>query len=113
MRDSVGREHRTVTRVTTILEAAAAHPEGVKLTALSALLDAPKSSVHGLVSGLLATGYLWTVYQTPPRVELSCRVSAIDGKRCAGDETRIIARQKCDRRGYFAGLAHASDGMLR
>jgi DNA-binding IclR family transcriptional regulator len=58
MRDSVGREHRTVTRVTTILEAAAAHPEGVKLTALSALLDAPKSSVHGLVSGLLATGYL-------------------------------------------------------
>jgi DNA-binding IclR family transcriptional regulator len=58
MRDSVGREHRTVTRVTTILEAAAAHPEGVKLTALSALLDAPKSSVHGLVNGLLATGYL-------------------------------------------------------
>jgi DNA-binding IclR family transcriptional regulator len=58
MRDSAGREHRTVTRVTTILEAAAAHPEGVKLTALSALLDAPKSSVHGLVSGLLATGYL-------------------------------------------------------
>jgi DNA-binding IclR family transcriptional regulator len=58
MRDSVGREHRTVTRVTTILEAAAAHPEGVKLAALSALLDAPKSSVHGLVGGLLATGYL-------------------------------------------------------
>jgi DNA-binding IclR family transcriptional regulator len=58
MRDSVGREHRTVTRVTTILEAAAAHAEGVKLTTLSALLDAPKSSVHGLVNGLLATGYL-------------------------------------------------------
>jgi DNA-binding IclR family transcriptional regulator len=58
MRDSAGREHRTVTRVTTILEAAAAHPDGVKLTALSTLLDAPKSSVHGLVSGLLATGYL-------------------------------------------------------
>jgi DNA-binding IclR family transcriptional regulator len=58
MRDSVGREHRTVTRVTTILEAAASHAEGVKLTTLSALLDAPKSSVHGLVSGLLATGYL-------------------------------------------------------
>lgn len=58
MRDSVGREHRTVSRVTTILEAAAAHPEGVTLTALSALLEAPKSSVHGLVNGLVATGYL-------------------------------------------------------
>ena len=48
-----------------------------------------------------------------PRVELNCRVSAIDGKRCAGNETRIIARQKCDRRGYVAGLPHTSDGMLR
>jgi DNA-binding IclR family transcriptional regulator len=97
--------------VTTILEAAAAHPEGVKLTALSVLLDAPKSSVHGLVNGLLATGYL--LDRDGPRVELNRRVSAIDGKRCAGNETRVIARQKRDRRGYVAGLAHASDGMLR
>jgi DNA-binding IclR family transcriptional regulator len=58
MDDSVGREHRTVTRVTTILEAAAGAHDGLKLADLSVLLDAPKSSVHGLVKGLLATGYL-------------------------------------------------------
>jgi hypothetical protein len=50
MRDSVGREHRTVTRVTTIVEAAAARPKGVKLTAVSALLDAP------LATGCLLDG---------------------------------------------------------
>jgi DNA-binding IclR family transcriptional regulator len=52
------REHRTVTRVTTILEAVAANPDGLTLAALAVELDAPKSSVHGLVKGLVATGYL-------------------------------------------------------
>lgn len=51
-------EHRTVTRVATILEAVAAVPDGLRLGALRELLDAPKSSVYGLVKGLVAVGYL-------------------------------------------------------
>ncbi|MFH8983645.1 IclR family transcriptional regulator [Streptomyces varsoviensis] len=56
-KEQTPKEHRTVTRVTTILETAAAS-DGVRLAALCAVLDAPKSSVHGLVQGLVATGYL-------------------------------------------------------
>ncbi|MDI2030463.1 IclR family transcriptional regulator [Saccharopolyspora sp. TS4A08] len=52
------KEHRTVSRITTILELAAAHGTGVRLSELAAALDAPRSSVHGLVKGLVATGYL-------------------------------------------------------
>lgn len=52
------KEHRTVSRVTAILEAAAAADGGVRLATLAALLDAPKSSLHGLLKGLVATGYL-------------------------------------------------------
>jgi DNA-binding IclR family transcriptional regulator len=50
--------HRTVTRVMTILETVAAEPNGVKLASLVSELDAAKSSVHGLVKGLVAIGYL-------------------------------------------------------
>lgn len=52
------KAHRTVSRVTTILELAAANRSGVRLTELATALDAPRSSVHGLVKGLVATGYL-------------------------------------------------------
>ncbi|MFE7120408.1 IclR family transcriptional regulator [Streptomyces sp. NPDC057654] len=58
LRAATPKEHRTVTRVTTILETAASAPDGIRLAALCAVLDAPKSSVHGLVQGLVATGYL-------------------------------------------------------
>ena len=50
--------HRTVSRVATILETAAATPDGVRLTDVTKVLDAPKSSVHGLLRGLVAVGYL-------------------------------------------------------
>jgi DNA-binding IclR family transcriptional regulator len=51
--------HRTVDRVAAILEAAASNPDpGVRLATLAELLDAPKSSLHGLVKGLVAVGYL-------------------------------------------------------
>jgi DNA-binding IclR family transcriptional regulator len=51
--------HRTVDRVAAILEAAAAGPQGsVRLSTLAETLGAPKSSLHGLVQGLLAVGYL-------------------------------------------------------
>jgi hypothetical protein len=55
---SAPKEHRTVRRVTSILEAVARHREGVRLNAIVAVLDAPKSSVFGLVKGLVADGYL-------------------------------------------------------
>lgn len=52
------QEHRTVSRITDILELAAASNEGIRLKELAAKLAAPRSSVHGLVKGLVATGYL-------------------------------------------------------
>lgn len=52
-------EHRTVTRVMGILEQiVSAEPEGVRLGDLSGALNAPKSSIHGLVKGLVAEGYV-------------------------------------------------------
>ena len=52
-------EHRTASRVMAILEAAvASEPKGLGLGDLAVALDAPKSSVHGLVKGLVALGYL-------------------------------------------------------
>jgi DNA-binding IclR family transcriptional regulator len=53
-----GIEHRTVSRIATILETVAADPRGVRLSQLSEVLNAPKSSVFSLVKGLVRTGYL-------------------------------------------------------
>jgi DNA-binding IclR family transcriptional regulator len=58
MSESVAKEHRTVSRVVAILEAVAAEPGKLRLHSLAALLNAPKSSIHGLVKGLIAAGYL-------------------------------------------------------
>jgi DNA-binding IclR family transcriptional regulator len=52
------RHHRTVDRVTAILELVAPVRQGLTLAALAERLNAPKSSVHELVNGLVATGYL-------------------------------------------------------
>ena len=51
-------EHRTVTRVLEILETVARAHDPVTITQLSRALGAPKSSLHGLVGGLLQRGYL-------------------------------------------------------
>jgi DNA-binding IclR family transcriptional regulator len=102
MRESMGREHRTVSRVTTILEAtAAAAPRPTNLTALSTLLEAPKSSVHGLVTGLLATGYLQerdggymlgpALTLLPPPTEPSVLAHAHRSLEVLEDETRETA----------------------
>lgn len=55
--DATAREHRTVSRVTTILEAVAARAP-LRMHEIATALAAPKSSVFGLVKGLVATGYL-------------------------------------------------------
>ncbi|MFI7167323.1 IclR family transcriptional regulator [Rhodococcus erythropolis] len=52
------QEHRTVSRVTNILELAARNSHGVRLVEIAAELDAPRSSLYGLVKGLVANGYL-------------------------------------------------------
>src|SRR5262249_34504866 len=50
--------HRTVDRVTRILEEVVYRP-GMTFGELAEAVGAPKSSVHGFVSGLLANGWLY------------------------------------------------------
>lgn len=50
--------HRTVSRALRILEFLAARPEGVGLGDVVAHLQAPRSSVHGFLRGLVAEGYV-------------------------------------------------------
>jgi DNA-binding IclR family transcriptional regulator len=52
------RPHRTVDRVTGILEAVSLSPRGVTLTELAAALGAARTSIQELTNGLLARGYL-------------------------------------------------------
>jgi DNA-binding IclR family transcriptional regulator len=54
----VPQNHRTVDRVTRILEMVVYRP-GMSFAELARALDAPKSSVHGFISGLLANGWLY------------------------------------------------------
>ena len=50
--------HRTIHRVTEILEAVVYTP-GITFAELARVVDAPKSSVHGFIRGLLARGWLF------------------------------------------------------
>lgn len=52
------QNHRTVDRVTRILEEVVYKP-GMTFAELARALNAPKSSVHGFISGLLAKGWLY------------------------------------------------------
>src|SRR6476660_1321022 len=52
------RPHRTVDRVTGILETVSLSPRGMTLAELTVAMDAAKSSVQELTNGLLARGYL-------------------------------------------------------
>jgi DNA-binding IclR family transcriptional regulator len=54
----VPQNHRTVDRVTRILEEVVYRP-GMTFGELARAIDAPKSSVHGFISGLLAQGWLY------------------------------------------------------
>lgn len=96
--DTAAREHRTVSRVTTILEAVARERQGIRLTVLAKLLDAPKSSVHGLTQGLVATGYLVDrhgTYMLGPAVGAllsPTRPSLLEAARPAMEELQ----QQCD-----------------
>jgi DNA-binding IclR family transcriptional regulator len=54
----VPQNHRTVDRITRILELVVYRP-GMTFTEVARALDAPKGSVHGFISGLLANGWLY------------------------------------------------------
>ena len=54
------QNHRTVDRVTRILEEVVYRP-GMTFGELAKAVDAPKSSVHGFISGLLAKGWLYEI----------------------------------------------------
>jgi DNA-binding IclR family transcriptional regulator len=56
--ERVPQEHRTIGRVTRILEEVVYNP-GMTFAELVKVLDAAKSSVHGFISGLLANGWLY------------------------------------------------------
>jgi DNA-binding IclR family transcriptional regulator len=53
----MSQNHRTIDRVTRILEEVVYRP-GMTFAELARALDAPKSSVHGFIQGLLAKGWL-------------------------------------------------------
>ena len=67
--------HRTVARVTAILEIIAARMEGVQLASLTEALDAPRSSVYSLIRGLLEVGYI--TEDKPGRYGLGPAVAAL------------------------------------
>jgi DNA-binding IclR family transcriptional regulator len=52
------KHHRTVDRVTAILELVARSPHGLTLKQLATALEAPNSSILQLISGLVVRGYL-------------------------------------------------------
>src|ERR1700741_3601942 len=54
----IPQNHRTIDRVTRILEEVVYNP-GMTFAELVRALDAAKSSVHGFISGLLAKGWLY------------------------------------------------------
>lgn len=55
--DTGSRNHRTIDRVTQILEEVVYRP-GMTFAELTRALEAPKSSVYGFIQGLLARGWL-------------------------------------------------------
>jgi DNA-binding IclR family transcriptional regulator len=52
------KHHRTIDRVTQIVEEVVYHP-GIGFAELARALNAPKSSVHGFIRGLQANGWLY------------------------------------------------------
>jgi DNA-binding IclR family transcriptional regulator len=52
------RHHRAVDRIASVLELVAREPRGLTLTELAESIGAPKSSLQGLVYGLVAAGFL-------------------------------------------------------
>ena len=94
---SAPRNHRTIDRVTRILEEVVYNP-GMTFAELVRALDAPKSSVHGFIRGLLASGWL---HQDEHRFYLGPAVYGLtlaSGHIRAGLVTHATISPRCTRR---------------
>lgn len=90
--------HRTVNRVVGILEFVANRPAGARLADIAQALDAPKSSIHGFLRGLVAEGYVaegpekqtyrlgWGAYALLPSQE----VSLVEATRTVREELLTV-----------------------
>jgi len=85
--------HRTVDRAMRILEETVYHP-GITFAELARALDAPKSSVHVLVRGLLANGWLYAdgknLYVGPAMYGLTLAAGQIQVGRVTQDDLQRL-----------------------
>ncbi|WP_454739263.1 IclR family transcriptional regulator [Cupriavidus necator] len=108
----VPHPHRTVDRVTRILEEVLYNP-GMALADLVRVMDAPKSSVHGFLRGLLAKGWL---YEEQHRFYLGPAVYGLtlaSGNVRAGLVTQsdLLALHEQASAAVFLGV-HAGDDLI-
>lgn len=108
----VPQNHRTVDRVTRILEEVVYKP-GMTFAELARALDAPKSSVHGFISGLLSKGWL---YETDHRFYLGPAVYGLtlaSGQIRAGLVTHadLVALHEATGVAVFLGV-QAADHLI-
>jgi DNA-binding IclR family transcriptional regulator len=108
----VPQNHRTVDRVTRILEEVVYKP-GMTFAELARALEAPKSSVHGFISGLLAKGWL---YEMDHRFYLGPAVYGLtlaSGHIRAGLVTHadLVALQEATGQAVFLGV-QAGDHLI-
>ncbi|MBB2946309.1 DNA-binding IclR family transcriptional regulator [Actinoplanes lutulentus] len=106
------KSHRTIDRVTQILEEVVYKP-GMGFAELARALDAPKSSVHGFIRGLLAKGWL---YEADKRFYLGPAVYALtlaSGNIRAGQVTQadLDALHKETKMTVFLGV-RAGDHLI-
>jgi len=106
------QNHRTVDRVTRILEEVVYKP-GMTFAELARALDAPRSSVHGFIRGLLAKGWL---YETNHRFYLGPAVYGLtlaSGHIRAGlvTHTDLVALQEESGVAVFLGV-QAGDHLI-
>jgi len=104
--------HRTIDRVTQILEEVVYNP-GMGFAELARALDAPKSSVHGFIRGLLAKGWL---YEADKRFYLGPAVYALtlaSGNIRAGQVTQadLDALHNATKMTVFLGV-QAGDHLI-
>jgi len=96
--------HRTIDRVTQILEEVVYHP-GIGFAELARALDAPKSSVHGFIRGLQAKGWL---YESDRRFYLGPAVYGLtlaSGRIRAGQVSQAdLDAPKSSVHGFIRGL---------
>lgn len=110
--DREPQNHRTVDRVTRILEEVVYNP-GMTFAELARALDAPKSSVYGFIQGLLAKGWL---YETNRRFYLGPAVYGLtlaSGQIRAGSVNHADLEELCSRAKVAAFLGiQAGDHLI-